>query len=342
MESKTKRTRIIVGVIAALVILVVIGMVAFSNFPSQKIKKQLDLGQKYLTELKYEQAVAAFKEALDIDPNNEDAIAGITKTYGEWSEDLISKEKYASAVKRLDEAMDLLPDNQDFVDMQADAYIAWIDSRLSEGDYSKAQELAEEGYSKLGDSGLKSKLDEIQAKMEEDEAAEADINEPAEQETEVVSENNQEKIIDTSDLANFIGADEQDILKAFPDAKKQSDGEGGVYYMVEGETADFAIAGPFFYLDNNGKVYEVGYEGNKYSVNRVYRGMNAQEVITGLENEGWVIQSLYFTNGTGTCNATLTKGNLEYFLDTDQFDAPYQFAKSDLTGNVTRMFLRRE
>ncbi len=44
-----------------------------NNFPEQKLQEQLNLGQKYLIELEYEQAATAFMEALAILPDNEEA-----------------------------------------------------------------------------------------------------------------------------------------------------------------------------------------------------------------------------------------------------------------------------
>ena len=166
MDLKTYKSRSIIFAIAALVTVAIIGIITFSLSPSQKIKKQLDLGQKYLSELNYEQAIAAFSEALAIDPNSNDAIAGITKAYGDWSSDLVSKQDYASAVSSLDEARTLLANMQELVDKEVDVYLTWIDYCIDKNDYQKAVDVANEGYNKLGDERLLSKRDELQATID--------------------------------------------------------------------------------------------------------------------------------------------------------------------------------
>lgn len=69
-----KRTiaKIISTSFAVIVIAIICGGIAFTNSPSQMLKKQLALGQKYLNELDYDQAIVAFKEALKINPRSED------------------------------------------------------------------------------------------------------------------------------------------------------------------------------------------------------------------------------------------------------------------------------
>ena len=46
-----------------------------------KLEDKLDLGKKYLEELNYDEAIAAFDEAIEIDPANIDAYVGKAKAY---------------------------------------------------------------------------------------------------------------------------------------------------------------------------------------------------------------------------------------------------------------------
>ena len=48
---------------------------------SSSIKKQLELGQKYLNEEDWEQALVAFDGAIRIDPKNENAYIGKAEAY---------------------------------------------------------------------------------------------------------------------------------------------------------------------------------------------------------------------------------------------------------------------
>ncbi len=112
MEAKSKRIRIIVALVAVLVIAISIGIVVFSNSPEKSLKKQLDLGQKYLSELNYEQAVAAFKEALSIEPNNEQARESLVNAYLMWAEDKVANNDIEGAIAILTEAYELLADER--------------------------------------------------------------------------------------------------------------------------------------------------------------------------------------------------------------------------------------
>ena len=97
MEKKTVGKKAAIWVIAAIIVLAIggfAGYTAYTNMPAQRLKEQLELGQKYLTELDYEQAVAAFKSILDIDPNYEDARTGLLSAYGAWGKELVKAGKY--------------------------------------------------------------------------------------------------------------------------------------------------------------------------------------------------------------------------------------------------------
>ena len=161
MEKKVLKIKIILLAVAAVILAVFIGIITFSNSPAQKLKKQLDLGQKYLNELSYDHAVAAFKRALEIEPNNTDAIAGITKTYGAWSSDLAASREYEAAIEKLDEARALLPDSQELVDKEVDAYLTWAATYEAAEDYENAISILNEAYDKLQDEKLQQKLEEI-------------------------------------------------------------------------------------------------------------------------------------------------------------------------------------
>jgi len=52
---------------------------------ASKLEKQLDLGAKYLEELDYDNAIAAYTAAIEVDPANIDAYVGLAKAYEEKS-----------------------------------------------------------------------------------------------------------------------------------------------------------------------------------------------------------------------------------------------------------------
>ena len=93
---------IIIGaaaIIAVLLLIVLITGILVLSSPQRKYDKQLSLGQRYLDELDYEQAIAAYRAAIEIDPKQPDAYAGLANTY-------IAMEDYESAREVLLEGID--------------------------------------------------------------------------------------------------------------------------------------------------------------------------------------------------------------------------------------------
>ena len=66
------------------------------NSPDKRLAKQLDLGNRYLEEMDYEQAILAYKTAIEIDPKCEDAYLGLADIY-------ITQEKPINAAEILEE-----------------------------------------------------------------------------------------------------------------------------------------------------------------------------------------------------------------------------------------------
>ncbi len=83
-----KQWKIFFSIAIVSVLAVVIGIVIY-NIPDNKIARQLDLGQKYLEDQNYEQALSAFDIAIQIDSMNIEAYWGKAEVYvamGEFEE----------------------------------------------------------------------------------------------------------------------------------------------------------------------------------------------------------------------------------------------------------------
>lgn len=63
------------------VLLLVLALFTACTSSAQKAAQRLELGRKYLTEQNYAEAVAAFTEAIQLDPNNIDAYMGRAEAY---------------------------------------------------------------------------------------------------------------------------------------------------------------------------------------------------------------------------------------------------------------------
>lgn len=75
--------KVFIGIIAVILALVIGTVVAYSSFfsPEAKYEKYLELGQKYLLEENYEEAVVAFARAIEIDPKRVEAYEKIADAY---------------------------------------------------------------------------------------------------------------------------------------------------------------------------------------------------------------------------------------------------------------------
>ena len=72
----------------------------------QQIAEQLELGNKYLTESDYEQAIVAFNKVIELDPKQADAYIGLTQVYVETSD-------FEKAVQILENGKAYLEDSYD-------------------------------------------------------------------------------------------------------------------------------------------------------------------------------------------------------------------------------------
>ncbi len=170
-SSKSARIRIAIVAVALAIVAISIGVVAFSNSPSQRVKKQLELGQKYLSELNYEQAVAAFKEAIAIDANNKDAFDGLNAAYFGWGNALVSDNSYERAIQVISEALEVFPDSGEFKEQLVTAYLDWAEYCFLQGDIDEAIRIAAAGYDATGDQRLldaRNKYEERKAEIEKE------------------------------------------------------------------------------------------------------------------------------------------------------------------------------
>ena len=100
---KSKRTLIISG-ITLLVCIIVAAMVMISiNSSTARASKELDLGNKFLSEGKYEEAILAFENVIEIDPKNIEARMSLADTY-------IKTGELEKAQTRLQEVVDIKAD----------------------------------------------------------------------------------------------------------------------------------------------------------------------------------------------------------------------------------------
>lgn len=95
-----KNNKIKIGIFALVVIACIVGIIIYSNSSGQRLQRQLNLGQKYLNELNYEQAVVAYELALEIDPLSAEAYLGLAEAY-------VAQDNYEKAVEILQKGYEI-------------------------------------------------------------------------------------------------------------------------------------------------------------------------------------------------------------------------------------------
>lgn len=92
-----KNNRKLIPVIAGIVVLIaLITGVSMYNTPVKRMHRHLDLANKYLEEMNYEQAVVEFDKAVAIEPMNADAYLGKAQAY-------VGLDNYDMAIETLEE-----------------------------------------------------------------------------------------------------------------------------------------------------------------------------------------------------------------------------------------------
>lgn len=89
VQSKNKNTKLVIAaaaVVIAVLTVVAIILVGSNSATAKQVKEQLSLGEKYLSELQYEQAIAAYELAIEIDPKCEEAYLALAEIYIENGE----------------------------------------------------------------------------------------------------------------------------------------------------------------------------------------------------------------------------------------------------------------
>ena len=101
IESKNKiNKKLLTGTAVFIAVALVAVLVVFApkTADAKKIREQLSLGEKYLSELKYEQAEAAYLAVIEIDPKNVDAYLGLADVY-------VAQGEYDKAISVLEDAL---------------------------------------------------------------------------------------------------------------------------------------------------------------------------------------------------------------------------------------------
>lgn len=276
-----KNKKVLIIAVGIIVLACIIGAVIFATGAgSRKLNKQLNLGNKFLTELNYEQALASFKKAISIDPKNVEAYLGAADAYI----------KLADAEKDFKDKREL---------------------------YDEAVDLLKDGYDITSDNRLQSKIDEINELIIFTEAVDSTFEEGSSQQSEpvaieetTVAEEREEEIPQV-EFVNYT------IIEA-PEIPYDGDWsffENG--YQVHTWTGDAPTNTTYIYdlegnlintlqfsYDQVSSGYGVFYYGLKGSLYMVVAGIEdyaERDVYTVVDSNGEVVWSME-DNGYGECS----------------------------------------
>ena len=160
----------IIGAIAVVLIALVAG-IGIYNSPNNRLSRQLDLGNRYLEEQNYEQAIVEFDKAIEIDPMCVDAYLGKAEAY-------IGLGDLQSALDTLQAGYELTHDER--LKSKSDE----IETEIAQ--QKRAEEEAQraaEGTDSLADAGMLSRSD-----SEDEEGAEAGEEEEEKEDDEQLPE----------------------------------------------------------------------------------------------------------------------------------------------------------
>ena len=129
-----KKKKLVVIAIVALACIAAIIAVVWKNAPVQKQKKQLELGNRYLEEMNYEQAKVVFEELIAIDPSNVEAYLGAAKAYA-------GLEDYESAVAVLQKGYDQT--GSEDIKAQMEEYEQKLEEQKAEAEQALREEIEE-------------------------------------------------------------------------------------------------------------------------------------------------------------------------------------------------------
>ena len=125
ITKKTSPLPIILAAVAVVVVAVIIGSVVLvqSFSPEKKSERQCTAAARFLDDLDFEQAVASYKTAIEIDSNNEAAVQGLHDAYMAWAKSLEDEGNDTEAAKRYEDAIAANPILTDAYYALADLYI---------------------------------------------------------------------------------------------------------------------------------------------------------------------------------------------------------------------------
>ncbi len=131
---------LVIGIPCVLAAAVVVGILIFNYRRSVQVRACIDEANRYLSELDYEQAIASYRQALDIDEKNREANLGLAEAYDANNMSVYAENVYKSMLE------------QD--SGQADVYEKLADLYIRDNKLDEARELLDTAMSQVQDEAV--------------------------------------------------------------------------------------------------------------------------------------------------------------------------------------------
>ena len=203
-NDDNKGSKKIIGIAAAILavlVLISVTVLIVNNISANRYNRLIDKGNNYLEEMQYDDGIAAFDEAIRIDPKRPDAYEGKVNIY-------IAKGDYEGALSVINDGFGAIEGDEyvaQFTEFSTEVYEQYADVLISEGNYAEALEVLESGNN-LMPGQLSNKIADVmydaseqQKDQEADTKSEADVS-TQESSTDIEDTSNEDQVRETLDI----------------------------------------------------------------------------------------------------------------------------------------------
>ena len=183
-EIRKKKSIIMILILICVgIIAVIAGFVVRDGQKQREIQEHLELADKFLDELDYEQAIAECTAVLEIDPKNQEAVKLLAlaregkekqdekqkeiQGYLVEAEQYLEKERYGPAIEQYMAAMEADPDEPKYQELLENTYLEYARSCMEAGNYQGAEELLDRGYQTIPTDTFLIRIEEMEKEIEE-------------------------------------------------------------------------------------------------------------------------------------------------------------------------------
>lgn len=180
-QDESRRKALLFASVGAILILLaaLIGIMVY-NSEANRLQRYLDLGQKYLDELDYEQAIVEFERAISIDPKCTDAYLSMAAAYESMGNDpaaaLTPEEGYAKSMEVYDRLLELDGGDEQVSGSVSDSLRKYIDILMAEKRYEEVRTLVEKYRDHTVNLDFQLILEELEKKESSDAGAAESAN----------------------------------------------------------------------------------------------------------------------------------------------------------------------